>query len=254
MFFSKKFKSFKNINHCFFSKNGGVSRGIYSSLNCGTSSDDKKENILKNLDIVSKKIGLNNQNLFTMNQTHSNRVIVINDTNKHIHRFSSDALVTNKKDVTISVLTADCVPVLIYDEVNEIIGSIHAGWRGALSGIIENTLNEIIKINKNGKINVAIGPCIGLDNYEVGQDFYSTFVQKSKKNRNFFLATRKKKYLFDLRKFVNSKFEKFQVNHVENINFDTFREDKKFFSFRRSKQAGEKDYGRCISLISLISD
>jgi len=254
VFFSKKLKSFKNINHCFFSKNGGVSRGIYSSLNCGTGSDDKKENILKNLDIVSKKIGLNNKNLFIMNQTHSNRVIVINDTNKHIHRFSSDALVTNKKDVTISVLTADCVPVLIYDEVNEIIGSIHAGWRGALSGIIENTLNEFIKINKNGKINVAIGPCIGLDSYEVGREFYSTFVQKSKKNKKFFLTIKKNKYLFDLRKFVNSKFEKFQVNQVENIDFDTFREDKKFFSFRRSKQAGEKDYGRCISVISLIND
>ena len=254
MFFSKKFKSFKNINHCFFSKNGGVSSGIYSSLNCGTGSDDKKENILKNLDIVSKKIGLNNKNLFIMNQTHSNKVIVINDTNKHIHRFSSDALVTNKKDVTISVLTADCVPVLIYDEVNEIIGSIHAGWRGALSGIIENTLNEFIKINKNGKINVAIGPCIGLDSYEVGREFYSTFVQKSKKNKKFFLTIKKNKYLFDLRKFVNSKFEKFQVNQVENIDFDTFREDKKFFSFRRSKQAGEKDYGRCISVISLIND
>ena len=254
MFFSKKFKSFKNINHCFFSKNGGVSSGIYSSLNCGTGSDDKKENILKNLDIVSKKIGLNNKNLFIMNQTHSNKVIVINDTNKHIHRFSSDALVTNKKDVTISVLTADCVPVLIYDEVNEIIGSIHAGWRGALSGIIENTLNEFIKINKNRKINVAIGPCIGLDSYEVGREFYSTFVQKSKKNKKFFLTIKKNKYLFDLRKFVNSKFEKFQVNQVENIDFDTFREDKKFFSFRRSKQAGEKDYGRCISVISLIND
>ena len=254
MFFSKKLKTFNNISHCFFSKNGGVSRGIYNSLNCGLGSADKKENVLKNLDIVSKKIGLNNKNLFTMNQTHSNRVVVINDTNKHIQKIDTDALVTNIKNVTISVLTADCVPVLIYDEINQIIASVHAGWRGAFGGIIKNTLNEIFKINRNCKINVAIGPCIGVDNYEVGQEFYSKFIHESKKNDKFFLPTRKNKFLFDLRKYVNLKFEEIGVNHIENIDFDTFSENENFFSFRRSKQDGENDYGRCISVISLIND
>ena len=254
MFFSKKFKSFDNINHCFFSKNGGVSQGIYNSLNCGLGSNDKKVNILKNLDIVSQKMGLDNKNLFTMNQTHSNRVVVINDTNKHIQKIDTDALVTNIKNVTISVLTADCVPVLIYDEVNKIIGSVHAGWKGAARGIIENTLNEFFKINKNGKINVAIGPCIGVGNYEVGREFFSKFIQLSKKNNNFFIETKNNKFFFNLRKYINSKFEDLRVNHVENIDFDTFSENKKFFSFRRSRQVGEKDYGRCISVISLIND
>ena len=254
MFFSKKLKSFNNINHCFFTKNGGVSQGLYSSLNCGLGSDDKKENILKNLDIVSENIGMNTENLFTMNQTHSNKVVVVNNTNKHIKRVSADALVTNQKNIVLSVLTADCVPLLIYDEVNQIIGSVHAGWKGALGGIIENTFNEILKINKNGKINVAVGPCIGVNNYEVGQDFYERFIQESIKNKNFFLLSKKDKLLFDLRKYVNSKFEELKVNHVENIDFDTFSENKNFFSFRRSKLAGEKDYGRCISVISLIND
>ena len=254
MFFSKKLKKFDNINHFFFSKKGGVSQGIYSSLNCGLRSQDKEENVLKNLDIVSKKIGLSSENLFTMNQTHSNRVVVINDTNKHIQRIDSDALVTNKKNVAISVLTADCVPVLIYDEVNQIIGSVHAGWRGAIGGIIENTFNEIIKISGNGKINVAIGPCIGVKNYEVGKEFYENFIRKSTKNEKFFLLTKKKSLLFNLRKYVNSKFENLAVNHVENIDFDTFSENENFFSYRRSKQANEKDYGRCISVISLIKD
>ena len=254
MFFSKKFKTFKNIKHCFFSKNGGVSQGIYNSLNCGLGSEDEKKNVLNNLNIVSNKMGVNIENLFTMNQTHSNKVVVIDDTNKHIQRVNSDALVTSQKNITISVLTADCVPVLIYDEVNKIIGSVHAGWKGAAGGIIENTLNEFFKINKNGKINVAIGPCIGVGNYEVGREFYSKFIQLSKKNNNFFIETKNNKFFFNLRKYINSKFEDLRVNHVENIDFDTFSENKKFFSFRRSRQVGEKDYGRCISVISLIND
>ena len=254
MFFSKKLKSFNNINHCFFTKNGGVSQGVYSSLNCGLGSGDKKDNVLKNLDIVAENIGMNTENLFTMNQTHSNKVVVVNNTNKHIKRVSADALVTNQKNIILSVLTADCIPLLIYDEVNQIIGSVHAGWKGALSGIVENTFNEILKISKNGKINVAIGPCIGVNNYEVGQDFYERFIQESIKNKNFFLLSKNDKLLFDLRKYVNSKFKELEVNHVENIDFDTFSENENFFSFRRSKLAGEKDYGRCISVISLIND
>ena len=254
MFFSKKFKNFKNIKHCFFSKNGGVSQGIYKSLNCGLGSEDKKKNVLNNLNIVSNKMGVNIENLFKMNQTHSNKVVVIDDTNRHIQRVNSDALVTNQKNITISVLTADCVPILIYDEVNKIIGTVHAGWKGAAGGIIENTLNEFFKINKNGKINVAIGPCIGVGNYEVGREFYSKFIQLSKKNNNFFIETKDNKFFFNLRKYINSKFEDLRVNHVENIDFDTFSENKKFFSFRRSRQVGEKDYGRCISVISLIND
>jgi YfiH family protein len=254
MFFSKKFKTFNNINHAFFSKNGGVSQGIYSSLNCGLGSKDKKENVLKNLDIVSKQIELNNKNLFTMNQTHSNRVVVINDTNKHVQRVHSDALVTRQKNIAISVLTADCVPVLIYDEVNQIIGSIHAGWKGAVSGIIENTLSEIFKISKNNKINVAIGPCIGVNNYEVGKEFYAKFIKESKKNGRFFLSNGKDKLLFNLRNYINSKFEELDVKYIENIDIDTFSDNINFFSFRRSKHLGEKDYGRCISVISLIND
>ena len=254
MFFSKKFKTFNNINHCLFSKNGGVSEGIYNSLNCGLGSNDKKENVLKNLDIVSKKIGLNNKKLFTMNQTHSNKVIVIDDSNKHIQRVNSDALVTRQKKIAISVLTADCVPILIYDEVNQIIASIHAGWKGALSGIVENTLNAIFKISRNSKINVAIGPCISVHNYEVGKEFHKKFIKESKKNEKFFVPNREGKFLFNLRDYVNSKFEELEINHLENIDFDTYSEDKKFFSFRRSKQDDEKDYGRCISVISLIND
>jgi len=254
MFFSKKLNTFKNINHCFFSKNGGVSKGTYNSLNCGLGSDDKKADVLKNLDIVSKRIGFSAKNLLTMNQTHSNKVVVINSANRHIQRVNADALVTSQKNIAISVLTADCVPILIYDEVNQVIGSVHAGWKGAVAGIIENTINEIIKISQNAKINVAIGPCIGLENYEVGLEFYKKFILLLKKNERFFLTTKKGKLLFDLRKYINSKFEELEVNNIENVDFDTFSENDNFFSFRRSRQLKEKDYGRCISVIGLIND
>ena len=147
MFFSKKFKSFDNINHCFFSKNGGVSKGIYNSLNCGLGSKDKKENILENINIVTKKIGVQNKNFFSMNQTHSSKVFIVNDSDKHVQRIDADALITDQKNIAISVLTADCIPILIYEEVNKIIACIHAGWKGAVNGIIENTLNEILKLN-----------------------------------------------------------------------------------------------------------
>ena len=189
-----------------------------------------------------------------MSQTHSNKVVLINDSNKYIQKINSDALVTCQKNIAISVLTADCVPILLYDEVNQVIGCIHAGWKGAINGIIENTLNQIFKISKNGKISVAIGPCIDTKNYEVGKEFHTRFIQESKKNEKFFIMSEKNKLLFDLRKYVNSKFEKFKIHRIENINLDTFSEKKIFFSFRRSKQAGEEDYGRCISVIGLIND
>jgi YfiH family protein len=252
MYFSRKFKEFKNIKHCFFSKNGGVSKDIYSSLNCGLGSNDEENNVLNNLAIVSEKIGVSENNLFLMNQTHSNKVLVINENNKNIHRVDADALITKIENIAISVLTADCVPILIYEEVNHIVACVHAGWRGALNGIIRNTLNEIINMSKNNnKIYVAVGPCIGVKNYEVGKEFYDKFITEDNKNEIFFFHNKKDKFLFDLRKYVNFKIKEFNIEHVENIDFDTYAEKENLFSCRRSRQLGEKDYGRCISTIGL---
>jgi len=252
MYFSKKLNEFDNLKHCFFSKKGGVSKKVYSSLNCGLGSNDKKENILKNLSIVSQKIGFNKDNLFSMNQTHSNKVVVIDESNKNIKTINADALVTKIKNITISVLTADCVPILIYEKINHIVACVHAGWRGAINGIVENTFNQIINMNKNNNIYVAIGPCIGLENYEVSKEFYDEFIQENRINNIFFLPNKKDKFLFDLRKYINFKIAKFDVKYVENIDLDTCAEDGKFFSFRRSRKLGEKDYGRCISTIGLM--
>jgi len=253
MYFSRKFNECSRIKHCFFSKNGGVSKDIYNSLNCGLGSKDKENNVLSNLAIVSEKIGISKNNLFSMNQTHSNKVVTIDENNRNIQRISADALITKIKNIAISVLTADCVPVLIYEEVNHVVACVHAGWRGAVNGIIRNTLNEIVNKSKNNKIYVAVGPCIGVKNYEVGKEFYGEFIKESKKNEIFFFHGKKDKFLFDLRKYVNFKIKEFDIAHIENIDFDTYAEKKNFFSFRRSKKLGEKDYGRCISTISLVN-
>ena len=252
MFYSKKFKKFKDITHCFFSKKGGFSKGIYQSLNCGKGSKDNKKNVNKNLSLVSKKMKINQKKLFLMYQTHSNRVIIINKKNQNSKKFNSDALITKMKGVALGVVTADCVPIFLYDVKNKIIGCIHAGWKGASSGVIENTVKKFRKLNSKNKIIASIGPCIGKNSYEVDDNFYKRFLSKTKENSVYFSKKNNKKKLFNLRKYVDNKLVKLNIK-VDHVNHDTFKEKSKFFSYRRSQKLQEKDYGRCISIISLVS-
>ena len=250
MFYSKKLKKFKNIKHCFFSRKGGFSKGIYKSLNCGSGSKDKKKNILKNLNFISKKMLVSKNKLILMNQTHSAKVIEINKIN-YKKKINSDAMITKIKGIALGVLTADCVPIIIYDIKNEIVGCIHAGWKGALSGIITNTVNKIKKLNSANKIYASIGPCIGKKSYEVDANFYKKFLNKSKKNVKYFSNKNKNKKLFNLRKFIADKLIELNVK-VDHVNHDTFKEKMNFFSYRRSVKLKQNDYGRCISVIRLI--
>ncbi len=250
MYFSKKFKKFKNINHCFFSRKGGFSKGIYKSLNCGQGSGDEKKNINRNLNLVSRKIKITKKKLLLMYQTHSNKVTVINYKNKNSNKFKSDAIITKIKGIGLGVVTADCVPIILFDKQNHIIGCVHAGWKGAFSGIIENTIKQFKKINKKNKIYAAVGPCIGNRSYEVDLAFYKKFISKTKKNHIYFTNKKKNKKLFNLRKYVNDKLIKLNVA-VDNISKDTFKEKSNFFSYRRSQKLGQNDYGRCISVIAM---
>jgi YfiH family protein len=252
MFYSKNLKTKKLIKHCFFSRKGGFSKGIYKSLNCGKGSKDSKINVLKNIKFVSKKIKVKSNNLKLMHQTHSNKVIIINKDKKNSNNFISLAIITDIKGYALGVVTADCVPIVLYDIKNQIIGCIHAGWKGASSGIIENTIKEFKKLNSKNKILASVGPCIGKKSYEVDINFYKKFISKSKKNNIYFTIKNKSKKLFNLRKYVNDKLVKLNVK-VDHVNHDTFREKSNFFSYRRSQKLQEKDYGRCISVISLIS-
>ena len=250
MFHSKKLNKFKRIKHCFFSRKGGFSKGLYKGLNCGRGSKDKKENILKNLNYVSQKMFVKKNNLILMNQTHSNRVIEIKKNNCK-KKINSDAIITKVNGLALGVVTADCVPVIIYDLENEIVGCIHAGWKGAFSGIIKNTVNKIKRLNSNNKIFASIGPCIGEKSYEVDLIFYKKFVRTSKKNRKYFSYKNKNKKFFNLRKFVADKLIQLKVK-VDHVKHDTFREKMNFFSYRRSFKLKQNDYGRCISVIRLI--
>ena len=250
MFYSKKLKKFKGIKHCFFSRKGGFSKGLYRGLNCGRGSKDNKINILKNLAYVSQKFFVNKDKLILMNQSHGNKVIEIKK-NNYKKKINSDAMITKVRGLAIGVVSADCVPVIIYDLKNEIVGCIHAGWKGAFLGIIKNTINKIKKLNSNNKIFASIGPCIGGKSYEVDITFYKRFLKQSKKNKKYFSYKNKTKKLFNLRKFVADKLTELKVK-VDHVNHDTFREKSNFFSYRRSCKLMQNDYGRCISVVRLI--
>ena len=250
MFYSKKLKKFKEIKHCFFSRRGGFSKGIYKSLNCGRGSNDKKKTIQKNLNYVSKKMRINSGHLILMHQTHSNKVQEINKNNfrKTVY---SDSIITRMSHIGLGVVTADCVPILVFDKKNKIIGCIHAGWKGALTGIIKNTILKMKKFNFRNEIYASVGPCIGKKNYEVDNDFFKKFMLKSRKNRKYFSKKNKKKNFFNLREFVSDKLLEMKVK-IDHVNRDTFKETNLFFSYRRSTFLKQTDYGRCISVIRLI--
>ena len=250
MFYSKNLKKFKNVNHCFFSKKNGVSKGIYKSLNCGKGSKDSKKNINNNLILVSDKIGIPKHKLILMHQTHSNKVVEIKK-NNYNKKIKADAMITKMKGIALGVLTADCVPIILYDVNNQIIGCIHAGWRGAHSDIIKNTINKIKKLNSNNKIYACVGPCIGKNSYEVDLVFFRKFIGISNKNKKYFSYKNNNKKLFNLRKFVTDKLLKYRIK-VDQVDRDTFAQKSNFFSFRRSLKLSERDYGRCISTICML--
>ena len=250
MFFSKKLQKFQNLKHCFFSRKNGYSNGYYQSLNCGLGSGDKKENVLKNLEFVSTKIGCEKGSLITLNQTHSNKVIYFKSKSEIKNKLSGDAIVTKLKNIGIGILTADCVPILLYDPKKKIIGCIHSGWKGALNGIIKNTFLKFIELKSNSKDLVAVvGPCIKKKNYEVKIDLYEKFVSQNNESKKFFEKIDNNKFIFDLRAFVNNEINNLNIKNLENIERDTFLEKETFFSYRRSLFNKEKDYGRCISVI-----
>ena len=132
----------------------------------------------------------------------------------------------------------------------KIIGCIHAGWKGALSGIIENTIDKFLKLNSNAEdLVTTIGPCINHHHYEVDHDFYKKFISQSKNNRQFFIISNDKKYLFNIRRYISAKLIRLGIQNIDHIKMDTFSNEKNFFSYRRSKKDNDKDYGRCISVI-----
>ena len=249
---SRKLSKFQEIKHGFFNKKGGKSEGIYKSLNCGIGSSDTKKNVRNNLKIVCKKINCSPRKLILLNQIHSNKFYFIGKNFKfNKKKLKGDALITNVKNIAIGVLTADCVPIFIYDKNLKIISVIHAGWKGAYRGIIKKVIKFLIKNGSNAKDLIAvIGPSISQKNYEIQKDFKDKFLKKDKRNKIFFKLIKNKTY-FSLNKCIYSELKKLGVNNLEIINKDTFDPKNNFFSARRSIHNKENDYGRNISIIMI---
>ena len=248
---SKKLTKIKVLKHGFFNSVGGKSTKIYKSLNCGPGSRDKSLNVKKNLEIVRKKISKKAKNIFLIHQIHSNKFIYINEKYKSKKKPKADAIITNQKYLPIAVLTADCSPILIYDDKREIIAAIHAGWKGAYKDIINKVIKFMIKKGcKLNNITAAIGPSISIKNYEVKEDFKKKFIKKDKKNLMFFKINKKKLY-FDLTSYIYTSLKKNGIKYIDVLKVDTFDIKHKFFSARRALKLKHNDYGRNISIIML---
>ena len=252
MFYSKKLLKFSEISHGFFNRNGGVSKGIYKSLNCGVGSKDKKISVRKNLKIVKKKINKKSKEIFLVKQIHGNKFVFLSENAKIKNRsISADAIITEKKKFPIAILTADCVPILLFDKKRKIIAAIHAGWRGALKGVVSIVIKFMLKKGCSRKeITAAIGPSITQKNYNVKINFRNKFLKKHKKNKIFFKYSNKLIY-FDLPNYIKSQLKFNKINKIDTINIDTYDKKNNFFSARRSLKLKHDDYGRNISIIMI---
>ena len=252
MITSKKLLKQKKISHGFFNRNGGKSKGIYKSLNCGLGSNDKKYRIRENLKIVKNKISKKSKNIFLLHQFHSNKLVYINDKFKFDNvKIKADAVITNQAKLPIAILTADCVPILLYDKKKNTVAAIHAGWKGAFKDIITKVINFMSKKGSKKKDIIAvIGPCIASYNYNVGKEFEKRFIKKNKRNKIFF-KNKKNIIYFDLPNYVKSQLKLNKITNIEMKNIDTFNEKNNFFSARRALRLGHDDYGRNISIIMI---
>lgn len=242
------------IRHGFFTREGGVSEGPYASLNCGLNSGDDPERIIVNRSRALAQLDLEPRALVTVNQQHTNTVAIIDDSwTPDRPPPVADAMVTNRTGLALGIITADCAPVLLADPRTNIIGAAHAGWRGALGGVIDNTVAAMVKMGaKASRIAAAVGPCIAHRSYEVGPEFPAPFLAEDPDNHFFFApANREGHFYFDLPGYIARRLAKLSVIDVARTPCDTYREEGRFFSYRRSTQRGEKEYGRALSVIVL---
>ena len=248
---SKKLSKIKNLKHGFFNSMGGHSKDIYKSLNCGPGSNDKQSDIKKNLQKVRKKISTKAKNIFLVSQFHSNKFVYIDEKYTKKQKPKADAIITNQKHLPIAVLTADCAPILIYDNKIKMIAAIHAGWKGAFKGIINRVIKFMIKKGcRLENITAVIGPTISAKNYEVQDDFKKKFIKRDKKNIKFFKRKKNKLY-FDLTNYIYTSLKIIKIKHIDVLKIDTFDIKNKFFSARRALKLKHNDYGRNISIIML---
>lgn len=242
-----------DLRHGFFANRGGVSQGIYSRLNAGLGSSDEKSKVIENRRRARAHLSKRELPLCTLYQCHSNRVVEIIRPWSEDQRIEADAVVTSQAGVIIGVLTADCVPILMADPEAGIIAAAHAGWKGALSGIIENTVSKMERLGaQRSSIKAATGPSIQQASYEVGPELRESFVCSSPDYDAFFLPGRDDRFNFDLPGFVAARLAAVGIRDPRISTLDTYRDETRFFSYRRSIHRNEPDYGRQLSAICKI--
>jgi YfiH family protein len=240
------------VRHGFFTRQGGVSEGVYDSLNVGLGSGDDPLSVAENRDRAGRALGQDGAALLTCYQIHS-AISVTADAPFDGERPWADAVVTATPGLVCGALAADCAPVLIAEPQARIVAAVHAGWRGALAGVVGAAVEAMVGLGADpARISAAVGPCIGPVSYEVGLEFLDAFVAADAANRRFFApGTRPDKRLFDLPAYVLSRLAAAGVADAEWIGRDTVAEEAWFFSNRRAVHRGERDYGRLLSAISL---
>ena len=244
------------IRHAFFTRAGGVSGGLYESLNGGTGSRDDAGNVAQNRARMAAALGVEPGRLLTAYQIHSPTVVVAETPWSHDDRPRADAIVTRLRALAIGVTTADCGPVLLADPQAGVIGAAHAGWRGALAGVIEATVAAMEELGAaRRQIRAAIGPMIRHSNYEVGADLIARFAAEDRASSRFFApASRDGHALFDLAGYVAARLERAGVGHIEDVGLCTYAEAERFFSYRRATHRAEADYGRHVNAIALADE
>ncbi len=246
------------VRHAFFSRAGGVSEGLYASLNCGLGSRDEADNVVANRARAAGRLDVAADSLLTCYQIHSTEVVTVEDPWPREALPKADAMVTDRPGIALGILTADCAPVLFADTAARVVGAAHAGWRGALNGVISATVAAMARLGADPKRIVAgIGPCIAQRSYQVGAEFPAPFLAADPAHANLFApcpaaaASGETRYLFDLRGFVARELARAGIAQVYDLPHDTCREEERFFSYRRACLRGETDYGRGLSAIAL---
>ncbi|MBV9843273.1 MAG: peptidoglycan editing factor PgeF [Sphingomonadaceae bacterium] len=239
-----------DVPHGFLGRSGGVSSGVHAGLNVGLGSDDDRAAVAENRRRAVQAV-LPGAKLVTLHQVHSPDAIAVTAPFLDDARPHADALVTDRPGLLLGILTADCAPILLADARAGIVGAAHAGWKGALGGVIEATVRAMERLGATrGDIAAAVGPCIARASYEVDDGFRRRFEEADAANERFFLSGRPGHAQFDLEAYVVSRLAEAGVGRVEALGLDTYADEARFFSFRRATHQGTPDYGREISLIA----
>jgi hypothetical protein len=239
------------IRHGFFTRQGGVSSGLYRSLNCGAGSNDDRVLVIENRSRVAQHLGSSHGDVVTLYQVHSAEALIIDRPMAREDLPQADALVTKRRGLAIGVLTADCAPILFADPRAKVVAAAHAGWRGALSGVVEATIQKMLELGAAKRdIRAAVGPCISQAAYEVGPEFEAEFTSKNSALACFFIRKpgHPRPY-FDLPGFVQSRLKALDLATIEMAAHCTYANESLFYSYRRSQHRREPDYGRQISAI-----